>query len=259
MPTLTPSPLPALRVEARHLVATIVSRHRRNIADVLRLGKLLAEARPHLLHGQWADWCSGIPVSTEWARKCAKLYEGRERLRRATDCDLLELSVNAAYRRLVLLDAPTAPEPAPEPVADPVQALLLEPYRDEEVHERVPVKADPKPVIEYIPPVPTLEIVKRKATASAKRSTKRTETETLRRDLRLVTEQRDGISDDYDALLAHHGDGDPPDRQPQIDRLRREVASERSRADAAEAQAKHWKVMADRFEVALSRSSEAAA
>ena len=254
MPIIKTSPLPKLKAEAQTLVAGIVSRQRRNLADVLHLGRVLTEARPHLLHGQWADWCSGIPISTEWARKCAKLYEGRERIQIATDCDIVELSVNAAYRRLRLLEAPAEPEPEPEP--EPVQHNHV--VQD---HEAVPVEVEPEPepVIEYIPPQPDIEKVKRTATASAKRATKRTETETLRRDLRLVTEQRDGISEDYDALRAHLGDGIPPDRQPQIDRLRRALASALDRADKAEKQAVHWKTMSDRLEVALSRSSEAAA
>ena len=243
MPQIKPFPLPRLKAEARALVAGIVSRHRRNLADVLQLGHVLTEARPHLLHGQWATWCAGIPITTEWARKCVKLHEGRERIQIATGCDIGELSVNAAYRRLVLLDAPAEPEP--EPVREP---------------EPVITGSKPEPIEpEYIPPVRDVQTVKRKAVASAKRATKRTETETLRRDLRLVTEQRDFISADYDALLAHHGDGDPPDRQGQIDRLRRDLASERSRADAAEAQAKRWKAESIRFEDALSRLSEAAA
>lgn len=115
------------------------------------------------------------------------------------------------------------------------------------------------PVIEYIPPVPSIEAVKRSAAAAAKRAIKKTTTEELRWQNKILKENLENLQNDYDARFAQLDGGELPDRQDQIDRLRRDLASERRRADAAEARAKRWKSDAIRFEDALSRNHEAAA
>ena len=263
-----PFPLSRLKTEASRLLGEIEDRtrlcKRRNVQDAVLLGSVLLQIRGHLRHGLWGPTCTELGISTDQARVVCYVYEHRHQI--AGDQRFGGLGIDATYRRLkglpprskpALIAPPPAPAPSPTTTPSP------------DAHEVKPVEVDPDPSptpppkaveVEHIPPAPSVEKLKRQASNAAKRAANLSKTEKLLRENSLLKELLDASTKDYVALsILDDLDPTDVDRQPEINRLRIERASERKRADTAEAVATYWEEYAKRIEVALSRLSEAAA
>jgi hypothetical protein len=79
----------SLRGNSSQLVREIVSRHKRimdamrnSVADAIRIGELLTEAKASLGHGEWLPWMEKhLPFSQMTASRYVRVFEKRDQLK----------------------------------------------------------------------------------------------------------------------------------------------------------------------------------